>query len=88
MKDVTPSCLLKDRAKEIEGNPDFSNKDVAPSQTSIVSDVKPGVVSTLNQVELPHDISSSSHTTVCSHILFQVSSAFIIPQGIMMLFQS
>ncbi|XP_074382310.1 uncharacterized protein LOC141724188 isoform X2 [Apium graveolens] len=68
MKDVTPSSLLKDRAKEIEGNPDFSNKDVASSQTSLVGDVKP---TTLNPVEPPHDIASSSHTTVRSHILSQ-----------------
>ncbi|KAK1364557.1 CCR4-NOT transcription complex subunit 1 [Heracleum sosnowskyi] len=74
MKDVTPSSLLKDRAKEIEGNTDFSNKDVATSQTSIVSDVKPGIVSTLNQVEVPHDVASSSHTTVSSHISSQLAA--------------
>ena len=80
MKDVTPSSLLKDRPRETEGNPDFSNKDVAPSQASIVGDVKPGIVSTLNQVELPHDVAIPSHPTVPSHVLSQVRSASIITQ--------
>ncbi|XP_017218466.1 uncharacterized protein LOC108195949 isoform X2 [Daucus carota subsp. sativus] len=79
MKDVSPSSLLKDRAKEIEGNPDFSNKDVAPSQASIVGDVKPGIVSNLNQVELPHDVAIPSHPTVPSHVLSQYAAP--VPQS-------
>lgn len=53
MKDVTPTSLLKDRKREIEGNPDFSNKDVGVSQAQLVSDIKPGLVPPVNQVELP-----------------------------------
>ncbi|KAL1818639.1 hypothetical protein ACET3Z_013508 [Daucus carota] len=75
MKDVTPSSLLKDRPRETEGNPDFSNKDVAPSQASIVGDVKPGVSSTLNQVELPHDVASPAHPTAHSHLLSQYAAS-------------
>ncbi|KAL8091899.1 uncharacterized protein LOC141692281 isoform X1 [Apium graveolens] len=69
MKDVTPSSLLKDRPRETEGNPDFSNKDVAP-QAAIVGDVK-SVVPTLNQVELPHDVPSPAHPPAHSHLLSQ-----------------
>ncbi|KAG9452304.1 hypothetical protein H6P81_005208 [Aristolochia fimbriata] len=32
MKDVKPTSLLKDRAREIEGNPDFSTKDATQPQ--------------------------------------------------------
>ncbi|KAG8092529.1 hypothetical protein GUJ93_ZPchr0012g21276 [Zizania palustris] len=34
MKDVKPSSLLKDRVRQIEGNPDFSNKDPEMSSTA------------------------------------------------------
>lgn len=31
IKDVTPTSLLRDRMRVVEGNPDFSNKDfIAP----------------------------------------------------------
>ena len=32
MKDITPTSLLKDRKREMEGNPDFSNEDVGAPQ--------------------------------------------------------
>ncbi|KAI3865837.1 hypothetical protein MKX03_035790, partial [Papaver bracteatum] len=32
MKDVKPTSLLKDRSREVEGNPDFSNKEVTATQ--------------------------------------------------------
>lgn len=69
---MTPTSLLKDRIREVEGNPDFSNKDVAATQPQILADVKSGIISPINQVELPLKIASpsdSSHT----HLLSQVS---------------
>lgn len=61
MKDVTPTSLLKDRKREIEGNPDFSNKDVGASQSQMISDIKPGLVPPVNQVELPPEVSNPSN---------------------------
>jgi CCR4-NOT transcription complex subunit 1 len=57
LKDVNPTSLLKDRVCEVEGNPDFSNKDVAASQTQISS----GISRSTNHVELQSVISSTSH---------------------------
>ncbi|KAE8699711.1 transcription factor UNE10-like [Hibiscus syriacus] len=51
MKDIAPTCLLKDRKRELEGNPDFSNKDVGASQASMVAE-KSGIVSPLNHADL------------------------------------
>lgn len=36
LKDVTPTSLLKDRVRQIEENPDFSNKDTGVSQQQMV----------------------------------------------------
>lgn len=72
LKDVAPTSLLKDRVREVEGNPDFSNKDAGSSQSQIVTDVKSGLVSTLNQVELPLEAATSSHPGSHSRILSQV----------------
>ncbi|KAK2981457.1 hypothetical protein RJ640_017479, partial [Escallonia rubra] len=74
MKDVIPTSLLKDRAREVEGNPDFSNKDVGSSQTQMVGDVKPGIMSTLNQAELPLDVASPSHPGAHPRILSQYAA--------------
>ncbi|KAI3965367.1 hypothetical protein MKX01_042848 [Papaver californicum] len=43
MKDVKPTSLLKDRARELEGNPDFSNKDVTATKPQIVPEVNPPI---------------------------------------------
>lgn len=72
LKDVTPSSLLKDRARQVEGNPDFSNKDVGVPQQQIVAEVKSGTISALNQVELPLEVASPSHPGGHSHMLSQV----------------
>ncbi|KAK3006153.1 hypothetical protein RJ639_016633, partial [Escallonia herrerae] len=74
MKDVIPTSLLKDRAREVEGNPDFSNKDVGSSQIQMVGDVKPGIMSTLNQAELPLDVASPSHPGAHPRILSQYAA--------------
>lgn len=72
MKDITPTSLLKDRKREIEGNPDFSNKDVGASQPQMISEVKPGIISPLNHVELPVEVASSSNSGGPAHLLSQV----------------
>ncbi|CAN0892964.1 hypothetical protein LINGRAHAP2_LOCUS17882, partial [Linum grandiflorum] len=48
MKDITPTALLKDRKRETEGNPDFFNKDVGPSQLQAVPEIKSGTSSSMN----------------------------------------
>lgn len=78
MKDVTPTSLLKDRKREIEGNPDFSNKDVGASQAQMISDIKSGLVPPLNQVELPLEVANPSNTGGHPHILSQVCSSYIL----------
>lgn len=79
MKDVTPTSLLKDRVREVEGNPDFSTKDVVSSQSQMVSEVKSGgIVSTINQVDLPLDVATPSLPSSHSRILAQVT-AFRFP---------
>ncbi|XP_039684486.1 CCR4-NOT transcription complex subunit 1 isoform X2 [Medicago truncatula] len=78
MKDVTPTSLLKDRKREIEGNPDFSNKDVGASQSQMISDIKPGLVPPVNQVELPPEVSNPSN------MLSQYAGSLHISTGTMM----
>lgn len=72
MKDITPTSLLKDRKREIEGNPDFSNKDVGASQTQMVPEVKSSIMSSLNQVDLPLEVAASSNSGNHTHLLSQV----------------
>lgn len=73
MKDVPPTSLLKDRARIVEANPDFSNKDIVTSQASpVVTESKSTVVSALNQIELPLEMSSSSLPGGQIHMLPQV----------------
>lgn len=72
MKDITPTSLLKDRKREVDGNPDFSNKDVGASQTQIMPDLKSGLVPPVNQVELPHEVTTPSNTGGHTHLLSQV----------------
>ncbi|KAI4368425.1 hypothetical protein MLD38_016982 [Melastoma candidum] len=77
MKDIAPTSLLKDRVREVEGNPDFSNKDSGISQTQVVADVKSGMI---NQVDLPLKItgpSDSGHT----HILAQYGAPLHMSTG-------
>ncbi|XP_004306964.1 PREDICTED: CCR4-NOT transcription complex subunit 1-like [Fragaria vesca subsp. vesca] len=72
LKEITPTSLLKNRTRELEGNPDFSNKDVGATQPQI-AEVKSGIISPLNQVELPLDVApsnSGSHT----HLLSQYAT--------------
>lgn len=70
MKDITPTSLLKDRKREIEGNPDFSNKDAGASQPQIVAEVKPAI--TLSHAELPHEAGNPPNSAGHTHLLSQV----------------
>ncbi|XAR63221.1 hypothetical protein NMG60_11023087 [Bertholletia excelsa] len=81
LKDVTPTSLLKDRVRQVEGNPDFSNKDLGISQQQIVAEVKPSSISTLNQVELPLEVASPSHPAGHSHILSQYAAPLHLSSG-------
>ncbi|XP_058104447.1 uncharacterized protein LOC131248268 isoform X2 [Magnolia sinica] len=65
MKDVKPSSLLKDRVREIEGNPDFSKKDTGASQPPMVAEANSGMVSSLSQVEVQAEHTNPSHS--CGH---------------------
>ncbi|KAL6321921.1 hypothetical protein AAG906_035821 [Vitis piasezkii] len=81
MKEVKPTSLLKDRVREIEGNPDFSNKDVGASQPQMVSDINPGIMSTLSQVELQPDIVNSSHPGGHLNVMTQYPSGLHLASG-------
>ncbi|XP_059651610.1 uncharacterized protein LOC132299153 [Cornus florida] len=85
LKGVTPTSLLKDRVRQVEGNPDFSTKDVGASQPQMVGDVKSGgLISTLNQVELPLEVASPSHPGGHSHILSQYAAPLHLTSGTLM----
>ncbi|XP_052626863.1 uncharacterized protein LOC111896007 [Lactuca sativa] len=72
MKAVTPTSLLKDRVRKIEGNPDFCNKDVGSSQQNTVT-------SAVNQSELPHEAAVTSYQGGDSHILYQHAAPVHFP---------
>lgn len=71
MKEVKPTSLLKDRSREVEGNPDFSNKDIGASQQPVISEVAPGIMPPSNHVELQSEVNSTSRTSL-PNILNQV----------------
>ncbi|XP_020538535.1 CCR4-NOT transcription complex subunit 1 isoform X2 [Jatropha curcas] len=70
MKDISPTSFLRDRKREIEGNPDFSNKDAGASQPQIVAEVKSGIMSPLNH-DLPLEVvnppNSAAHTLLSQY---------------------
>jgi CCR4-NOT transcription complex subunit 1 len=70
MKDVKPTSLLKDRLREVEGNPDFSNKDVTASQTPVVAEVPSGTIPSLTHME--PEINITSRAMSLPNILNQV----------------
>uniref|UniRef100_A0A0E0F0Y0 CCR4-Not complex component Not1 C-terminal domain-containing protein n=1 Tax=Oryza meridionalis TaxID=40149 RepID=A0A0E0F0Y0_9ORYZ len=79
MKDVKPSSLLKDRIRQIEGNPDFSNKDVSASQAPVVAEVSSGVMPTINHVEPQPEINSTSRATSLPNMLSQYAAPLRLP---------
>ncbi|KAI8563952.1 hypothetical protein RHMOL_Rhmol03G0148400 [Rhododendron molle] len=60
MKVVKPTSLLKDQARESEGNLDFSMKDKGASQPQLITGTNTGIMSTSNAVDLKPDIISST----------------------------
>ncbi|KAL6878509.1 hypothetical protein ACP4OV_012679 [Aristida adscensionis] len=81
MKDVKPTSLLKDRIREVEGNPDFSNKDVSASQTPVVAEVSSAVIPALTHVELQPEISSTSHAMSLPNTLNQHAAPVRLPSN-------
>ncbi|XP_019188947.1 PREDICTED: CCR4-NOT transcription complex subunit 1-like [Ipomoea nil] len=79
LKDINPTSLLKDRVREFEGNPDFSNKDAGSSQPQFFGDIKLGIVSNLNEGELSVDVASTSHPGHHSHIVPQYAASLHLP---------
>ncbi|XP_057867287.2 uncharacterized protein LOC131074644 isoform X3 [Cryptomeria japonica] len=73
-KDVKPTQLLKGRAREIEGNPDFSNKDLGASQ-QVGTEHTTGTVSSISQVELQPEVSASHPSAPHAPVLPQFSAA-------------
>ncbi|KAI9078450.1 hypothetical protein K1719_039546 [Acacia pycnantha] len=84
MKDITPTSLLKDRKREVDGNPDFSNKDVGASQTQIMTDLKSGLVPPVNQLELPLEVTNPSNTGGHTHLLSQYAAPLHLSTGSLM----
>ncbi|XP_015889443.2 uncharacterized protein LOC107424219 isoform X1 [Ziziphus jujuba] len=84
LKEITPSSLLKDRKREIEGNPDFSNKDIGASQPQMVAEVKSGIIPPLNQVELPLEVAPSSNSGGHTHLLSQYAAPLHLSSGTLM----
>ncbi|KAL4585826.1 hypothetical protein LXL04_010452 [Taraxacum kok-saghyz] len=64
IKTVTPTSLLKDRVRKIEGNPDFSNKDVGPCKQITQR-------SNVTQGELPQKATGPSYQGEDIKLLFQ-----------------
>ncbi|XP_008658995.1 CCR4-NOT transcription complex subunit 1 isoform X5 [Zea mays] len=79
MKDVKPTSLLKDRLREVEGNPDFSNKDVTTSQTPVVPEVLPGTIPSSTHVELQPEINITSRAMSLPNILNQYVAPVRLP---------
>lgn len=71
IKSVKPTSLLKNRKREIDGNPDFRNKDFGVAQGSqpqMIDEFKSENISPQNHVELP------TNAGVHSKLLPQVNS--------------
>ncbi|KAK3124635.1 hypothetical protein QOZ80_7BG0589710 [Eleusine coracana subsp. coracana] len=83
MKDVKPSSLLKDRTRQVVGNPDFSNKDVGVSQTPPIAEVSSSIVPSMNHVELQHEINSTSRATSLPNMLSQYAAPIRLPPNSM-----
>ncbi|XP_076942862.1 uncharacterized protein LOC143612873 [Bidens hawaiensis] len=78
LKEVNPSSHLIDKVREIEGNPDFSTKDVGTAQQPMAGEVKSNILS-INQVELPVEVGSSTHSGGHSRILSQYAAPHHLP---------
>ncbi|KAL3537028.1 hypothetical protein ACH5RR_000394 [Cinchona calisaya] len=81
LKDVIPTSLLKDRVRALEGNPDFSNKDVGSAQQPMVGEGKSSLIPTLNQVELPLEVTGPAHPGGHSRALSQYAAPLHLSSG-------
>ncbi|XP_050238653.1 uncharacterized protein LOC126688113 isoform X2 [Mercurialis annua] len=79
VKDITPTSLLKDRKREMEGNPDFSNKDVGPSQGHL--EAKTGIISSLNQVDLPLEVVNPTNSAAPTQLITPYAAPVHLPGG-------
>ncbi|XP_020399623.1 CCR4-NOT transcription complex subunit 1 [Zea mays] len=79
IKDVKPTSLLKDRLREVEGNPDFSNKDVTASQTPVVAEVPSGTIPSLTHMEQQPEINITSRAMSLPNILNQYAAPGRLP---------
>ncbi|KAK8969351.1 hypothetical protein KSP40_PGU002018 [Platanthera guangdongensis] len=75
MKDVKPTSLLKDRVRNVEGNPDFSNKEAIASQAPIITDVNPGIIPSMNQVEMQQEANNTSNVATHQNALNQYAAS-------------
>ncbi|XP_020592534.1 CCR4-NOT transcription complex subunit 1 isoform X2 [Phalaenopsis equestris] len=75
MKDVKPTSLLKDRVRDAEANPDFSNKDVTAPQAPIIADVNSGIVPSMNQAELHQEANNTSNAANHQNALNQYTAS-------------
>lgn len=76
LKEVAPTSLLKDRKREIDGNPDFSNKDLGVTHISQPPMIQePKTTSPLKQIDLPIDV---ANTDTPSKLLSQ----YVAPQRV------
>lgn len=80
MNNVSPTSLLKDRQRAVEGNPDFSNKDVGSSQQT-VSELKSSMVSNLNQVEIAAEVAVPLQPAGHSRVLPQYAAPLHVLPG-------
>ncbi|KAG0490342.1 hypothetical protein HPP92_007205 [Vanilla planifolia] len=83
MKDVKPTSLLRDRVRELEGNPDFSNKDATASQASIMNDVNPVITPSMNQVELQQEVNNASNQAGHQNVLNQYTASIHLASSTM-----
>ncbi|KAF8113037.1 hypothetical protein N665_0058s0130 [Sinapis alba] len=80
LKEVAPTSLLKDRKREIDGNPDFSNKDLGVTHLSQPQMIQePKTISPLKQIDLPLDVANSPITDAPSKSLL---SQYVAPQRV------
>lgn len=83
MKDVKPTSLLKDRVRDVEGNPDFSNKDVIAPQTPIITEVTPGIVPSMTQAELHQEANNTSNVATHQNVLNQYTASLHLASSTM-----
>ena len=69
---MKPTQLLNGQAKEVEGNPDFSNKYLGIDQQQVVTKHTTGSIAPISQVELQPKVSTSRDSTPHPPVLYQV----------------